>query len=119
MSQKHYERIWRWFASWEVGPGLILPNGWFGRPYDNIHSLTFLAVRPKKMLVELDHEMLLIFTDLKEVQDEGHELVLSSFSQLVVDLQEVDSLTPHAYLYRYGEVRFAQSTMIRRTGREF
>jgi hypothetical protein len=108
VSEKRCERIRCWFQSCYSGPGLILPDGWFGRPGDNIHALTFLEARKDKLLLELDDQLLLIFTSLKEVRDEGAEIVLSPFSQLVFDWQEYGSLTPHAYLYRGGEVRFVQ-----------
>ena len=34
--------------------GLILPNGWFGRPHDNMHELTKGAASAGALVIELD-----------------------------------------------------------------
>jgi hypothetical protein len=111
VNQEHCERIQRWFQSSEIPPGLILPNGWFGQPHDNQHQLTFLTARKHKVLLELDDLLLLSVTELGEVRDEGPELVLTQFTQLVFDWQGEPLLEPHAYLYRSGEVRFVRPVL--------
>ncbi|SDZ34855.1 hypothetical protein [Thermoactinomyces sp. DSM 45892] len=76
-----------WFEENEA-TWLMLPTGWDGRPYDNIHRLQFLAHRPSKLLLELDQYGLFIFTDLKGFQrtDTKSETVLRffDFSQCIV-----------------------------------
>ena len=100
-----------WFSS--VGGGsLYLPNGWFGRPYDGIHQLTYIEHRPHKLLMELDNQLLLVFTDLGSVDVKEDvketELVLTGFVQLVFDWQEYVSLVPHVEIYRSGVVRIVR-----------
>ncbi len=106
MARDHLSKIIQdWFTK-AGGPSLVLPDGWFGRPFDNQHTLTYLQQRPHKLLLELDDQLLLIFTDLRSAQVVGRDLVLAGFAQCVFDWQEYSSLAPHATIYRAGEVRF-------------
>lgn len=41
--------------------GLKLPNGWFGRPYDNRLSLVEVEIHDDALIIELDHPLHLIF----------------------------------------------------------
>jgi hypothetical protein len=68
-----------WFQS-KGGGSLITPEGWFGRPYDNIHMLTYIEVRPNKVILELDEHLYLIFSDLKSVNTTDTELCFEDFS---------------------------------------
>lgn len=92
---------------------LKLPDGYFGgRAGENLHELSFVAQRPRKLLLELDERLLLVFTGLPEVEerelDHGLELVLSDFLALTFDYQGYgDDQTPHAARYTDGgEVTF-------------
>jgi hypothetical protein len=108
--EENCQQIRKWFGASEVGPGLILPNGWFGPPHSTQHALTFLVALKHKVLLELDEQVLLSFTELGNVREEGADLVLSPFLQLVLDWQESGSLEPRSYLYRSGEVRFVRES---------
>ena len=96
--------ILEWFKNVKAC-GLILPDGWFGRPYDNLHRLSFIEVRPHKLLLELDNQLLLIFTDVSKVYIENSELILEDFAQCVFDWQEYGSLSPHVEVYKSGVVK--------------
>lgn len=106
------QAIRTWFD--RVGAAALeLPDGWFGgRPYDGLHELTFLATRPRKLLVELDERLLLVFTELPVVEerelDHALELELSGFRALTFDYQSYDGAeAPHATRYpNGGEVTF-------------
>jgi hypothetical protein len=50
-----------WFAS-ATTASMELPDGWFGRPYDNMHRLTWATGRPDKLLLELDGQLYLILS---------------------------------------------------------
>jgi len=50
-----------WFSSAKTA-SMELPDGWFGRPYDNMHQLTWAAARPEKLLLELDGQLYLILS---------------------------------------------------------
>lgn len=104
------QAIRAWFDRVHVA-ALKLPDGWFGdRPYDNHHRLTFLASRPRKLLVELDEQQLLVFTGIPMVEarelDHALELVLSGFAALTFDWQGYGDEKPHASRYTGGEVTF-------------
>ena len=45
----------------QLAAGLVLPNGWFGRPYDNLHQLTGCTVAGDTMRIELDGQLILTF----------------------------------------------------------
>jgi len=105
MQKEFFDTISKWFEIAEVG-GITLPDGWFGRPYDTLCRLTFLQVRPHKLLLELDEQILLIFTEAKTVYVKSSELVVKDFEQLVFDWQEFGSLQPHATIYKSGIVKF-------------
>jgi hypothetical protein len=93
-----------WFEK-EKGGSLKLPDGWFGRPMGNIHELTFIVKRPRKLIIELDEQVYLIFTELESVRIDGPKIIFSEFRQLVFDWQEYAHLTPHMSLYNSGEVQ--------------
>ena len=66
-------QVTAWFDT--VGTaGLQLPNGWFGRPYDNRHELTWSQARPHKLLLELDAQLLLVLTDPGEPTTQDRDL---------------------------------------------
>ena len=87
------------------GGGLVLPDGWFGRPNDNLHQLTYVETRPHKLLIELDSLLLLVITDLSNIRVEKSALVLTDFSQCVFDWQEYGSAKPNVSIYHSGEIR--------------
>lgn len=93
-----------WFQN-NSGGGLVTPDGWFGRPYDNIHMLTYLEVRPNKVILELDEQLYLIFTNLKSVYTKDNDLCFEEFSQCVFDWQGYGDLKPNASLFRSGTIK--------------
>jgi hypothetical protein len=96
--------ILEWFQTVKAC-GLILPDGWFGRPYDNLHRLTFIEARPHKLLLELDHQLWLILTDVSKVYTDNSELILEDFAQCVFDWQAYGSLSPQVKVYKSGVVK--------------
>jgi hypothetical protein len=97
-----------------TGADLLLPDGWFGgRPMENIHRLTFVEARPKRLLLELGDHLLFSFSGPLRVEetrttyalaDGTPTLVIDSFEQLVVDFLEYGDETPHVYSYTTGRV---------------
>jgi hypothetical protein len=85
---------------------LQLPSGWFGRPFDNQHSLTWATTRGDRLLIELDNQLLLIITRPSKVKVTEYELSIGDFSQLVFDWQEYGSLESHAETFHDGSLRF-------------
>ena len=94
--------------------GLLLPDGWFGeRAMENHHRLTFVAEQPKRLLIELDEQLLLAFSGSVRVERTATDLamaggtpslVIEGFVQLVFDWLEYGSDTPHADIFRQGRV---------------
>ena len=77
-----------WFAR-EWGGTLLLPDGWYGRPYDNQHALTGLDERDDQLTLELDARLKLVFRGLKTVTLDGKDLVLRDFESLIFDWRGV------------------------------
>lgn len=53
------ELVREWFGAHRTA-SLILPDGWFGRPYDNQHVVTLAAGSNGHLVIELDDEIVLI-----------------------------------------------------------
>ena len=77
-----------WFTRVQA-PSLELPNGWFGRPYDNLHQLTWADATEHKLLLELDSQLLLILTDPGDVDLDSAELPITGCAQVVLDWQSL------------------------------
>lgn len=95
-------------AAADRGLGLlrvVFPDGELGRPGDNLYRLTYAEVRPHKLLLELDEQLLLVLTDVDLDRDgsAGPEVVMR-FRQATLDWQEYGSLTPHASTWQTGTV---------------
>lgn len=109
-AQEILEALIGWFdrvgAAW-----LDLPTGPFGRPYDNLHQLTWAATRPRKLLIELDQQLLLVITGPSSFKVEESEFSIEPFAQVTFDWQEYGNLRSHAETFSRGRVRFvAQRT---------
>jgi hypothetical protein len=76
--------IQRWFKD-EWGGSLFLPDGWYGRPYDNQHSLTSVEESTDTLIVILDRKLTLRFEGLKSVEAEKRELTFGPFEKLRFD----------------------------------
>jgi hypothetical protein len=110
------ETVKHWFAD-QGGGTLQLPDGWFGRPWDNFHQLTWVALRPQRLIVEIDEQLMLTFagavkatTGVDDPGDEGGSPVawlnFEGFSQLVFDRRDYGAEAWHAQVYAEGRVRF-------------
>ncbi|MGW5352385.1 hypothetical protein ACWERV_17975 [Streptomyces sp. NPDC004031] len=90
--------------------GLILPSGWFGRPYDNQHWLTWARARRSRLLLELDEQLLLVLTAPGLPEAKGANLTVT-FAQLVFDWQGYGDLEPHAEVFHSAEIHFVGPPM--------
>lgn len=104
MSETWRTLIEGWFRA-TGGGGLVLPDGWFGRPYDNIHRLTFLAVLPLWLILELDECLLLTIRDPTIVEQRDGELLIGGFSSCVFDRKEYGGERGYVKSYTSGEVK--------------
>src|SRR5215213_70194 len=77
---EHGRMIERWFKE-ELGGTLVLPDGWYGRPYDNVHTLTKLDETADSLTLALDHKLSLHFEGLERVEARAMErLFLDRFA---------------------------------------
>ncbi|SDZ34879.1 hypothetical protein [Thermoactinomyces sp. DSM 45892] len=102
---KVVKEIEQWFQE-QLCAGLILPTGWNGRPYDNVYRLTFVAGRPRWLMIELDDNSLFVITDLKECKPSESELTLSGFTQFVRHNPGGDTFDPSMEVFTEGSIQF-------------
>ena len=86
-------RIQRWFEGVKLA-SLELPDGWFGRPHDNLHQLTWAAATKHKVLLELDDQILVILTDPGKVETLPKQLRFHDCLQVTLDWQEYGNMKP-------------------------
>ena len=86
--------------------GLILPSGWFGRPYDNLLQLTRSEVTDGTLVLELDGHLTLTFSGEPEATSSENGLRLSGFSALAWDWTEFGSTESHHEEFVAGKVEF-------------
>ncbi len=94
-----------WFEDHSVA-GLVLPSGWFGRPHDNAHELTWSTALADRLLLELDGQQLLILTGPVEVVSRADELVVSCGADIIFAWREYGDGGSHVEHFNNGEVHF-------------
>ena len=76
--------------------GLKLPNGWFGRPYENRLSLVKAEAHDDALIIELDHPLHLIFHGIPTLESKTDGLHLTDFNALVFEWKEAgETQHPH------------------------
>ena len=78
------DQIEDWFKQ-KLGGGLLLPDGWYGRPYDNQHRLTSVVEENNILTISLDQKLNLHFKGLKSVEAQNDQLILRGFDKLRFD----------------------------------
>lgn len=96
--------IVRQFFSTVGYAGLILPNGWFGRPYDNLLQLTRSEANEQMLLLELENQLVLRFAGEPQATSTDRGLRLSGFTALSWDWTEFGSTASHHEEFTSGEV---------------
>jgi hypothetical protein len=87
--------------------GLVLPDGWFGRPYDNLHQLTACTATGGTVRVELDGQLSLEFEGSGTVAvRDGAGLVIRGFTSLLWVRRAYGGREIHRQSFAAGEVRF-------------
>lgn len=97
--------IEEWFKLTEGG-GLVLPDGWYGRPYDNIHRLVRVAEQEGDLTITLDDGFIeLRFEGAVDVRASKSELIFKGFERLCFTRKESVSAAAHSREYESGEVK--------------
>lgn len=105
MSKAFQNTVEAWFKR-EWGGSLHLPSGWFGRPYDNQHSLTSFTPLDGGYVLVLDKQLEIHFHGLQRVEDKGGELCFSGFDKCDFTWKEFGSNpNPHSESFEFGEVK--------------
>ena len=78
---KIYTTILKWFRDQGTAK-LILPDGAYGENTD-ILQLTYITNRPRKLLIELNGQFMLVFTDPTKAIVEDGELIVGEQSDLI------------------------------------
>ena len=91
--------------------GLKLPDGWFGRPYENRLLLVEVEVHDDTLIIELDHPLHLIFHGIPTLESKTDGLHLTDFNALVFEWKEAgETQHPHRERYTSGEVHLVTMT---------
>ena len=97
--------IQKWFKD-EGGGSLVLPDGWYGRPYDDQHAVTSIDESGEALALVLDQKLALHFEGLKSVQVWKRELVFGPFDKLCFEWEAYGTGGEHgAKEYGTGEVK--------------
>ena len=97
--------IQKWFTD-KWGGSLVLPDGWYGRPYDNQHALTSIDESGEALTVVLDQKLTLHFEGLKSVEVRERELVFGPFDKLRFEWKAYGTGGEHGVKeYETGEVK--------------
>lgn len=98
-----------WFGQYGSG-ALHLPDGWFGRPYDNQYTLTSIEETAGRLTLILGDTLRLRFEGLKTIVPRTDELVLGPFENLHVEWDPADAAgNPESTFYQYGEARIIRT----------
>lgn len=109
MKVRNAECVQRWFIEEKSG-SLMLPDGWFGRPFDNQHELTSLVESNSDLTIILDGNLTLYFYGLESVETRKKELVFSRFHNLRFEWQDAGgSGEGHSAEFGAGEVKIVSA----------
>jgi hypothetical protein len=107
--QKLSKRIQDWFFL--NRSSLILPDGWYGRPYDNLHELTKIDESDTQLTITLDGKLELCFSELKSLTERDGALVFADFKKLTCQFRSYDDPSKlRTCEYESGEVKLVPSS---------
>lgn len=94
-----------WFSGVR-GASLKLPNGWFGRPYDNLHQLTGARVSGDALVLVLDERQELSISSPESLRLEPKSLSFVGAKRIVWRWDEYGSNESHVESFVGGELEF-------------
>lgn len=101
--------VQQWFDE-EQGGSLVLPDGWYGRPFDNQHALTSLVESELALTLVLDRKLTLRFVGLKSVEAKKGQLSFGPFEKLYFDWESFGTDGKRgAKEYQKGEVKIVSA----------
>jgi hypothetical protein len=96
--------VQQWFNA-QFGGSLFLPDGWYGRPYDNQHMLTSIDEDGDDLSITLDNRLMLHFKGLRAVTPTDRELIFGPFRKLCFESDSVGGGSRLTKEYSGGEVK--------------
>ena len=94
--------------------GLILPDGWFGRPYDNMMECTSLKQSADGVTITLDEWVRLEVRGgaqaRTEHEDDACRTVVDGFDELVVRYTPIGGSTEVEHRYDSGDLALVEVT---------
>jgi hypothetical protein len=103
MNPSKTDTIRDWFAH-SGGGSLKTPNGWFGRPHNNVHQCTYLEQREGHLLIELDNALLLVIAGDCQVSSSPKDLTVSAFVHAALSWKEYGGDRMNLEVYSAGEI---------------
>ncbi len=88
--------------------GMDVSGGEIGRPGDNLYEVTGLAALHRKVIIELDAQIVLVLTDPSRITRSPKEFIVNDCLQVVIDWQEYINLRPHAKVVTAATVRLTR-----------
>lgn len=90
---------------------MLLPDGWYGRPYDNQHVITSIAESGETLTIVLDRKLTLHFEGLKSVESNQRELDFGVFDTMQFSWEGFGGVTQRgSRKYRGGEIKIVSGT---------
>lgn len=86
--------------------GLVLPNGWFGRPYDNQLRLTHSEADRQSLVLVLDGHLVLTLVGPLRVYQSGDGLRLTGFTWARWDTTTDGGTVASPQEFASGEIAF-------------
>ena len=85
--------------------GLILPDGWFGRPYDNMLTLDGAVTRDDELVISFDRDMRIVMRGEMNARVEDSAVKISGFSELVWSWRPYGSREDREQIYTSGTLQ--------------
>ena len=97
--------IKKWFSKNSTF-GIITPNGWIGRPYDNHHQLSSIEYSENKVLIKIKGGHIFIVTQPLKLSKLDNNLTIAGFNKLEHKYEFLSK--PRCNIYESGEMTFVK-----------
>lgn len=76
------EKLREWFAK-NSAVHIKLPDGWFGRPYDNLYCVDSICEENDRVIIRnIDDSMVITFDRNASILEKANAIVVSDFDQM-------------------------------------
>ena len=87
--------------------GMVFPDGWYGRPGDNKHRITWIDDRKFKLILEFDDQNYLLFSKSPEfsIKQEGSEIIFENYFRATLDALGYGDFKPRTKVFDREQIR--------------